>query len=482
MKRFLLPIMMLALPLMMLAQEEATLLGTWSDPELEGSFAYDNTYNEVWGLSVGGHEYAVVGTTAGTHFIDVTDPAAPFEAFFVEGAAQGGVIIHRDYHDFNGYLYAVCDEGQSTLQIIDISQLPESIEVVYDSDEAIKTAHNIYIDTAMARLYCFALSGGPQGYSAMRIYDISEPLNLQYLGEYNTFGGSGVGHVHDGYVRDNVAFLNCGGSGFAIVDFTDPQDPQTLSRITNYPFQGYNHSGWATDNGQYYYMADENHGYDIKVMDVTDPCNAEVVNTFDAEVDNPTSITHNQIVACNYLYVAYYYDGMVVFDISDPVNPEKVLYYDTSSEPNNASYKGAWGIYPFNPSGNIFVLDMQEGLFVFEGMGDNCDPTANLEPIDVSCLTPSSTFENSTSMQVEVFPIPAKDVINLKFEGISPAIESSFTLYNSAGTMVQSWDKNAATMNGNTLQLSVKPGLSPGLYFLKGNGSLNTLAEKIIIH
>ena len=42
-------------------------------------------------------------------------------------------MIHRDYHDHNGYLYAVCDEGQSTLQIIDLSGLPNDLEVVYDS-------------------------------------------------------------------------------------------------------------------------------------------------------------------------------------------------------------------------------------------------------------------------------------------------------------------------------------------------------------
>ena len=62
------------------AQEEANLLGTWSDPNLVGSAFYNNIYNEIWGLAVNGHEYAVLGSTAGTHFIDVTDPTQPFEA------------------------------------------------------------------------------------------------------------------------------------------------------------------------------------------------------------------------------------------------------------------------------------------------------------------------------------------------------------------------------------------------------------------
>ncbi len=38
---------------------------------------------------------------------------------------QTGVgVIHRDYHDFDGYLYIVCDEGSSsTLQIVDITNI-----------------------------------------------------------------------------------------------------------------------------------------------------------------------------------------------------------------------------------------------------------------------------------------------------------------------------------------------------------------------
>jgi len=46
------------------AQEEANLLSTWSDPSLVGSAFYNNIYNEIWGLAVNGHEYAVLGSTA----------------------------------------------------------------------------------------------------------------------------------------------------------------------------------------------------------------------------------------------------------------------------------------------------------------------------------------------------------------------------------------------------------------------------------
>ena len=71
-----------------------------------GSSAYNNTYNECWGFEINGSEIAVIGSTAGTHFFDVTNPTNSSEVAFVAGAYTGTGVIHRDYHDFQGYLYA----------------------------------------------------------------------------------------------------------------------------------------------------------------------------------------------------------------------------------------------------------------------------------------------------------------------------------------------------------------------------------------
>ena len=68
----------------------------------------------------------------------------------------------------------------------------------------------------------------------------------------------------------------------------------------------------------------------------------------------------------DYVYVAYYYNGVYVYDISNPSVPELVGFYDTSKERNFGSFRGAWGIYPFLPSGILLASDMQEGLFVLE--------------------------------------------------------------------------------------------------------------------
>ena len=324
-------------------------LYNWQDSTLVGSWAYDNTYNECWGLTINEREIAIIGSTAGTHFFDVTDPANSSEVAFVAGGYTGGGVIHRDYHDFSGYLYIVCDEGSSsTLQIVDITNLPNSVNTVYDSNVLFTKSHNIYIDTATAKLYACASN------SAMDVYSLSIPADPSLIYSYN-----GVGHVHDAFVRNDSAYLNCGNDGFKIFDFSNVNQlgdqPVLLGSLTSYPDAGYNHSGWLSDDGTIYAMQDENHGYDVKILDVSDVNNISVISTFNSGVD-PNSMAHNGIIKGNDLYISYYHDGLRVFDISDPYNPIQKWKYDTYSPNSHHSYKGAWGVYPFLPSGNVIVI------------------------------------------------------------------------------------------------------------------------------
>ena len=372
MKQLISVLFFFTLSMSMNAQEvvQGNLLAQWFDEEIPGSNAFNNAYNEIWGYETNGTEYAIIGSTLGTHFIDVTDTDNIFEAFFVEGRVANASIIHRDYHDHNGYLYAVCDEGASSLQIIDLQSLPDSISVVYDSDQLLRTSHNIFIDQDNDRLYSCAHRGAQTGYSALRVLDIQDPLNPVDLLGTNSFENFFVGHVHDAYLEDNIGYFNCGPDGFAIVDMTNLDSLVVLASLEpdDYPQSGYNHSGWLTEEDDIYYMADENHGLAIKVLDVSEFPDVETINTFNVGIDFPTAIPHNLIVLGDYLYVSYYYNGLQIYDISDKVNPVRVMHYPTSSIPNSNSYEGAWGVYPFLPSGNILVSDMQEGLFVIEGV------------------------------------------------------------------------------------------------------------------
>jgi hypothetical protein len=365
------------------AQQTANLLFHWQDTTLVGSWAYDNTYNECWGMVVNDREIAIIGSTAGTHFFDVTDPVNSTEVAFVAGAYTGGGVIHRDYHDFEGYLYVVCDEGSlSTLQIIDISNLPTSVNTVYDSNALFTKSHNIYIDTATAKLYACASN------SAMDVYDLHVPTNPTLIYSYNA-----VGHVHDAFVRNDTAYLNCGNQGLRVMDFSMVNamgdQPTQLATFTSYRDAGYNHSGWLNDDGTLYIMQDENHGYDVKILDVADLSNISVLSTWE---------------------------------------------YDTYAPNSHASYKGAWGVYPYLPSGNIIVSDMQTGLYIFE------------------CGTPTAIIENKLTHNF--YPNPATNQFT-----INNTNADNFSLYNSLGAKVmdQEINSNQTTINRGRL--------SNGLYF-----------------
>lgn len=405
--------------------QNVSLLYNWFDDEIPGSFAFDNPYNEIWGYESDGIEYAVIGTTDGTHIFDITDPDNASMVHFIEGEVTGGQIIHRDYHDYAGYLYIVCDEGPSTLQIVDISGLPASAPVVYDSSDLFTRSHNIFIDEDAGVLYSCG------GSSTLNLYDLTDPENPTEIVDCDEdvdFWDGTVGYVHDIYVRDGIAYCNAG-DGFYIVDFTTPDDPVFLGSLTDYTDSGYNHSGWLHEDGQYYAMADETHGMRIKILDVSDPSDIQEVSYLGSEV-NDLSIAHNLIFDGDILHVSYYYDGYYAFDLSDPLNPTIIGFYDTSTIPHTNSYEGAWGVYPFLSSGNILVSDMQEGLFVL-----------NLET--------ASDINSEELTTINAYPNPFTQQSEITLNGFDFALNTGkFVVADELGRVVESGMLNIG--NGST--------------------------------
>ena len=339
------------------------LLHHWEDTTLPASAFHNNTYNEVWGYAADGKEYAIIGSTMGTHVFDVTHVALGQvdSVGFIPGAAQGAGVVHRDYKTLGNYLYAVCDEGMSTLQIIDLQFLPDSVSLVYWSDTLFSRAHNIFIDTLNARLYT---CGGTSQFS---VYDISDPIAPTLLADLEAdvpWWGQSVGYVHDAYVRNNIAYTN-DENALHVIDMTVPSAPVLLGSLTSYAEQGYNHSGWLHPSEDLYAMCDETHGTRVKLVDVSDLSDINVIDLFGTAID-PLSIVHNVLWNGDLLHASYYHDGYQLWQLGPTNTMQRIGYYDTSTEPHANNYRGAWGVYPSLPSGIVLVSDMQTGLWVFD--------------------------------------------------------------------------------------------------------------------
>jgi len=339
-------------------------LGNWTNPSLPPhSFG---VYNEVWGITVNGHEYGIVGSVRGTHFIDLeSDPLQ--EVFFVAGRDSIGNNIHRDYHNYGNYLYAVCDEGSSSLQVMDFSDLPNSVSLVYDSNEFFVRSHNIFIDEDNKRLYTTETFDW-----YLSLENPEKPVKVNFETTDPT-----PPRQHDLYVRDNIAYLNCEDNGLWVYDVNDPQDIKLLGNMTSYPNQGYNHSGWLNDEGTHYYLCEETTGADIKAIDVTDFSDLEIKKRFNVGTPH-ANLPHNAMITGDYLYISYYYDGLQVYDISNPEEPFRVAFYDTFIGANSG-FKGNWGVYSKLPSGRILASDMTYGLFLLGVTPGNYPIDATLE-------------------------------------------------------------------------------------------------------
>lgn len=419
--------------------QQVQLLYHWEDNSLPSSVAHNNTYNEVWGFKHNGREYGVIGSTMGTHFFDVTDKNNITYIDYIAGKAQGGQIIHRDYHDYNGYLYAVCDEGASSLQIMDLNYLPDSVSLVYDSDLLVVNSHNIFIDSTSAKL--FVCDGD------IDVYSLTNPLSPSYFTSINL-----PSHAHDLYVRNDTAFVNAGPDGLYIFN-ASVLNPAPLNTLSVYPQKGYNHSGWLSSDGNTYIFADETHGKQMKVLDVSDLNNLTVLSTF-MTMSDPNSIAHNQIIKGDYLYAAQYFDGFFMYDISDPLNVTEVGSYSTSTQPVNPSkYEGAWGIYPYD-DGKVLVSDMQNGLFVLDV---------------VSVLSVSDGLLED--IKIEVFPNPTESTLTIKADNYEI---KSFEVVDLYGKII---DDELYRYRNNRIDLS---SLIKGIYFIKFSNGESTLTKKVI--
>jgi choice-of-anchor B domain-containing protein len=345
--------------------------------------------NDIWGWtdSVTNREFALVGRTDGTAFVEVTDPANPKylgELLLHKGARSN---IWRDIKVYKNHAYIVADgAGPHGMQVFDLTQLrnvqrpPVRFAETAHYDK-IHSAHNIVINESTGFAYPVGNSmGGETCGGALHMIDIKDPSQPKFAGCYAdpSTGKARTGYTHDAqcvtyhgpdeqYKGREICF-NSSETAVGIADVTDKQNPKPIS-VAAYPNVSYTHQGWLSEDQRYFYVDDEGDELDgnaprtrTLVFDVSDLDDPVVAKEF---FGTTAATDHNLYVRGNYMYQSNYVAGLRVLDIKDPVNPVEVGFFDTVPYGENLpGFAGSWSNYPYFKSGVVAATSMREGLFM----------------------------------------------------------------------------------------------------------------------
>ncbi len=359
---------------------------------LIGHLPYPNGLSDIWGYTApDGTEYALVGKKDGTSIVSLADHSNPVEVAVI----PGDFSTWRDLKVWEDFAYVVDDQAGEGLLIIDLSNLPESIEYEYwfGTDEVSFTqVHNIFIDE-FGYAYLF---GGDYGVGGAIILDVTEdPWQPEIAGIYDT------NYVHDGFVRDNIMWTSEYDVG--LLAALDVSDKENIVLLGTAPTPGNaSHNCWLSDDGTTIFTTDEiSNGY-IAAYDCTDYTDIYELDRIQSSPGEEV-IPHNSFVYGDYLITSYYTDGLTVHDITEPDNLVLVGQYD-SSPLTGDGFDGAWGVYPYLDSGLMLISDIQEGLFIvdvefvraayLEGLVTDADTGLPINGVEVLSIASEPAFTN----------------------------------------------------------------------------------------
>jgi choice-of-anchor B domain-containing protein len=326
---------------------------------------------EGWTDSTTGKEYAVLGRSNGTSFVDISDPVNP--VYLGNLPTRAGTTPWREIGIYRDFALIVCDLcGNHGMQVFDLTRLRSvpTPPVTFDEDavySGVTTTHTISINAATGYAYLDGTTtcggGGPH------IVDIHDPLNPTFAGCFSTDG-----YTHDAqcviyrgpdidHRNRELCFLS-NVDTLTIIDVTDHANPVQISR-TPYAGVGFTHQGWLTRDQTTFIMDDEldelyfGHSTWTRFWNVTDLDAPTVVSIFK---HSTPAIDHNQYVRGNLVFQSNYRAGLRIMRLTPTVR--EIAFFDVYPADDIAEFNGTWANYPFFKSGNVVIGGIEEGLFV----------------------------------------------------------------------------------------------------------------------
>ncbi len=310
------------------------------------------TLANICGYTQGGREYALLGGSLGMIIVDVTNPDNPVNLVQIPGPNN----LWKEIKVYGHYAYVTSEGGQG-VQIVDLSPLPSTNLPYhhYTGDGAIagqlNSIHALHIDVTKGFVYLYGsnlFSGGPV------VLDLNQdPYNPTYAGKFNQ-----LGYVHDGYAENDTLYAAHIYDGLlSIVDMSDKQNPVVLGTVET-PGQ-FTHNAWLLDDHKHILTTDEATPSFVTSYDISDPTDIQELDRASTN-DGNGSIGHNVHVRNDWAITSWYTDGVVIMDAHRPDNLVITGWYDTWAPPLAGDFfQGAWGAYPFFPSGTIVVSNIE---------------------------------------------------------------------------------------------------------------------------
>jgi choice-of-anchor B domain-containing protein len=399
--------------------------------------------NDIWGhvdLNTE-KEYAIIGLINGVAVVDVTTATSPEIVGSITGLSSSWRDIKvYQYFDtptlrWQAYAYSTTEANEG-LTIIDLNDLENGISVV-KRQQTDSSAHNIYISNLDYGLNIPLANQEPAVHilgsnnfgGSFRSYALSDPETLGST--YTNSSGTRIDYTHDAasliindvraqtdcvQTNDNacLVLLDFNEDELRVWDHTDKNQAIELGSST-YPNAEYTHSGWWSEDKQFVIVHDEldeqKHSINttLNIFNISSLNSPTLVGTW----TGPTrAIDHNGFVRGNRYYMSNYERGVTVLDITDPSDPVEVGFFDTYPVSDNAGFNGAWGVYPFLPSGNILVSDINSGLYIIQDQTLENDTATiafeakqlNVEEGQSVSIVVTKTGNGATTVGYEILP------------------------------------------------------------------------------
>ena len=364
----------------------------YSDVVAEGNYAYVSSWHN----------------TSGVWIFDVSNPDAPS---LVTHYNPGYTKNMQGIEVLNGVGY-FADDGGGGVHIVDLSNpvLPQLITRITSAQGGYNSVHDLTLD-----------GNGHMFIPNYRVNDDVQVWNVAnpaapYL--EMTLTGTDSLSVHDVTVDQphNRLYMSGWGGTEDIWDITN-LDIQAPVRLGSFTAGLHTQDVSATQDGRYLACPRElSSNGDVRIFDVSDPANVAMV----ADLTEPglgiaaTSPSTSKIMG-NYLYVAWYQAGLVVFDITDPTNPIMVGNYDTwpgFSYGGSGGGDGDWGVWPFLGQDRVLISDRTTGLYILDTTEVSSSPAAFALWFNPASLV-GSFSSTGTAYIVGVSPSPDGMTVNV---------------------------------------------------------------------